>query len=291
MGTKIECVVDHLASLQRNYSIDAIKSSDYSELYTKGLLKNAKTAPYQFQKSMDRLLEKYDKESARNTIIKQEEMFKGQVRELHRVYKNQKKLMAELSNNNSKLHMLNNPSSRVREVGASCIGTDNRSRSFDVGNCSETNHLTSKNWNQLSTQNDSSCHHQLSSFRTALSLQGHGSTSSKSNLGMRKGFDLERLAEEDVSKNKIGTSNSLDPLCHADEESDVELTLSIGFGTTSKKKPKNQNQYSRQEPDSTMFIRSDRGEEYGNPTNNALLNRESLQHPPWLFQSQSLNRT
>ena len=95
-----------------------------------------------------------------------------------------------------------------------------------------------------------------------------------------KGFDLERPAKGEAAISHVQSKE-----LWADEECDVELTLSIGC-SSSKKKPENwlhpepTTSETRQLILSNTGARAERGED-----------RESLQRPPWFFQAMSLNRT
>lgn len=95
-------------------------------------------------------------------------------------------------------------------------------------------------------------------------------------------LDLERPAEDEVSVCRIRPKE-----LWADEECDVDLSLSIGCNSR-KKKAKNwlhsgSASETRQRLLSDTGTRPERGEECSE--------RESLQRPPWLIQAMSLNKT
>jgi hypothetical protein len=120
---------------------------------------------------------------------------------------------------------------------------------------------------------------------------------------MSRGFDLERPAEEDISTGVSAVDeNQAGPSAYAtqkrkmsidgsDEDSEVELTLSIG-GSTSKKISKN---YQTLELDSPASFKSERREDRSTPTIPLSSSRATFdqdrKRPQWLFQSLSINRS
>ncbi|KAF9614692.1 hypothetical protein IFM89_019820 [Coptis chinensis] len=251
-----------------------------------------------------------------------------QVRELHRIYKVQKLLMAEFRNNEPQLHSATILSSQTGRIGGKCIVTDNQTGFWTTATISETNHSPFSSWNHsLSNQTNSGYNfNTLISMRADPHLQEQSSSCSRDTSKMPRGFDLERLAEADISndisviedkaepnslkssKDKMNITSSCDPCFYNDGENKVELTLSIVF-RTNKKNSKNckahsslesgcskPNNYERRELDRSLSIRLDAGDHYSERTNNtgsagAAFDREGLQQPPWLFQALSLNRT
>ncbi|OVA00920.1 hypothetical protein BVC80_9081g85 [Macleaya cordata] len=311
MGTELQHPVDLLTTLKRIKTCESVTNSGCWEIFKNRSVKHKLTSTEtdQLQHSMDRLLEQYDRESVRTTMLKQEEIFKEQVQELHRLYEVQKTLVAELRNNKSRLHSPNNPSPRAP------VNTDNQTRLWSTRTGLETNNSPFSNWNQSTQTYSGHNFHQLLSVRTEPSSQEQSSTScSRDNLRKPKGFDLERPAEDlsrDMevqpgssslrsSKDKMSIKSSNDQHFYTDGDTEVELTLSIGFGSNTKK-PKNcqhistlelsPNHKQTRQMDSSMSIRN-RGDENSTSTAaNASFDRESLQKPPWLLQTLSLNRT
>lgn len=260
----------------------------------------------QNQHYMDRLLEQYDKESVRTTMLKQEEIFKEQVHELHRLYVVQKTLMI----NRSKGHSKNSPSPRTT------VNPDHQPRvwptrtGFETNNCHFTN-----------TNNSGHNFHQLFSARTEpINSQEQSSTScSRDNVKMHKDFDLESPAEEfsrGIGRDQIGSSSitsSKEKLkvgnlngqhLYTEGESEVELSLSIGFGNSTNNKKKKQkncqsispiylhtNHKHNRQMDSSLSIKDLGAEDSTTGSSNATFNQESLQKPPWYFQTLSLNRS
>ncbi|XP_010443418.1 PREDICTED: ras guanine nucleotide exchange factor Q-like [Camelina sativa] len=76
-------------------------------------------------RSMDRFLEKQNAESIRHTMQAQEDTFKQQVRELHRVYNTQKMMMNQLKHRSQYWTVDNNKDQTgSRERTGSCSGID-----------------------------------------------------------------------------------------------------------------------------------------------------------------------
>ncbi|XP_026397729.1 uncharacterized protein LOC113293245 [Papaver somniferum] len=312
MGKEFEYAVGFLASLKRIKTCGAVTNSSSNSMknLNSRLLNHKLASADQNQHYMDRLLEQYDKESARTTMLKQEEIFKEQVHELHRLYVVQKTLMIEFKMNRSRGHSKNSPSPR------STVNPDHQPRvwptrtGFETNNCHFTN-----------TNNSGHNFHQLFSVRTEpINSQEQSSTScSRNNVKMHKDFDLESPAEEfsgDIGRDQIGSSSitsSKEKLkveslkeqdLYTDGEAEVELSLSIGLGNSNnnnKKKQKNcesispiylhTNHKHNGEMDSSLSIRDLGAEDTTSGSSNATFNQESLQKPPWYFQTLSLNRS
>lgn len=217
----------------------------------------------QVQGSMDRLLEQNNRECVRNTMMRQEEIFKQQVYELHRLYRVQKLLMSELRTKEAQLH-----SHATATMPRAVIDAKN------------------KYWSSTSTSDTSHSSYISNRHHTAPQLKSeYNSLHQHSTLAeptRHKGFNLEGPAEQKATVSHVQSKE-----LWADEDCDVDLSLSIGC-SSSKKKPKNR---LHPEPTSgTMQLllsntgsRQERGEECSE--------RESLQRPPWLFQAMSLNKT
>ncbi|KAF8392875.1 hypothetical protein HHK36_021114 [Tetracentron sinense] len=306
MGTELQYAVHLLATLPKN-NCDAINTSDAREFFKNRLLKeNTQRIGFdKLQDSMDRFLEEYNRESLRKTMLTHEEIFKDQVRELHRLYKVQKMMMAELRNKETKLHPFAHPSPRTMEVLPKSTDIDSRTGFWSPRIGSETDHSP-----YPTTQTSSGYNFHIHGIKADPRLQERSISYCGDNLRMPRGFDLEQPAEEDIltdvsaiedqvgpSKNKIHVNNTYPPKFYTDGESEIELTLSIGC-SIGKKKPNSHQPHSslelRQLGPSTS-IRSGRGEECSDPTNtmsteSATFDQER-QHPPWLFQALSLNRT
>lgn len=75
-------------------------------------------------RSMDRFLEKQNAESIRHTMQAQEDIFKQQVRELHRVYNTQKMMMTQLKHRSQYWTVNNKDQPGSRERTGSCSGID-----------------------------------------------------------------------------------------------------------------------------------------------------------------------
>ncbi|XP_065850989.1 uncharacterized protein [Euphorbia lathyris] len=206
MGTKIEYAINLLASEQKSSNF-SVHSKDESDYYSQSQGLN-----HSFQiTGLHKMPEKPNIDFIRNTMQIHEDIFKQQVRELHRVYSVQKMLMEELEKNK-------------------------------------------KHWNYRKI-NNMNMDNELSSRERSGSCSGVG-----------RGFDLERVAAEDVS-----TGVSINEGDNAHDEDQIELTLSLGGSRSSKKqKLKNEElQESSRAPNSNS-----------SPAN---IDKER-KHPHWLFQ-------
>ncbi|KAL5699161.1 hypothetical protein ACHQM5_030101 [Ranunculus cassubicifolius] len=305
MGMMLKHAVDPLAILTPNFNIYGVNNSDFS--VKNNILKNTLTGD-----SMDRRLEQFNRESVRMTILKHDEIFKEQVKELHRVYRVQKKLMAELRNNASNIHApANQIEQRTTKFGNRCIDREDLAEFWNGASTSETNQAPFTSWNHSSTNKANMGYnfHPLFSTRDVPHLQEQSGSCSRDASKTHKGFDLEQPVEEISTNIKDYADSSSDPGINKDGECEVELTLSIGFGT-SKKKSNNRKTFENRELGCSssnnlerrhfvpsLLVRTDRGEECSNLINStgsdtATCDRDELQRPPpWIFQALSLDRT
>lgn len=309
MTTVLKHAVDLLASLQPSYQVYGANNSAFCDIVKKQSLKNTLTGDY-----MDRGLEHFNRESVRMTIMKQEETFKEQVMELHRLYKVQRKLMAELRNNAPQLHSPINSSSQVGRIGSRCIDTNSRTGFWTTPSTSESGQTAFDCWNNNSSTNQPNPgynFHTLFSIRSDSNQQEQSSSCSRETPKIPKVIDLPQVVEEfstDISATeeqaKMSVNSTSDPCFYNDGDSEVELTLSVGFGT-GKKKSKHRkshgnlelgcsssNYHERRMSDPCLSVRSECSEAT-NTTGSvtAPCDRDGLQQPPWLFQSLSLHRT
>ncbi|XP_042479046.1 uncharacterized protein LOC122059992 [Macadamia integrifolia] len=306
MGTELQYTVNPLASIPKSSNQNAVKTKDSWEFFQKRLFKdNIQEAGFEkFQDSMDRLFEEFNRESVKKTMLMHEEIFKEQVRELHRLYKVQKMLMAELRNKEPKLHQRH----QATLVGPDFTEMDNQTGFWSPGTSSQNNHSSFGYWQHKTTRSSDHILHQHHCVRDTPSSQEPNGSFSGNALRTLRGFDLERPAEEDLStdaasaiedeagpsflrpsKDKMSINSSHDPRFYPNEESDVELTLSIGCGSSSRKSRSHPTHISLDVP-----IRSDQEQDCSDQTKStapSTFNRESLQQQPWLFQYLSLNRT
>ncbi|KAI3968777.1 hypothetical protein MKX01_028927 [Papaver californicum] len=202
------------------------------EILNKRLLNQRLVSADQNQYFMDRLLEQYDKESVRTTMLKQEEIFKEQVHELHRLYLVQNTLMIEFKMNKSRGHSKNSPNPRTT-----------------TNNCSFNN-----------TNNSGDNFYQLFSVRTEPinSPEQSGTSCSRDNIKMHKDFDLESPMKEfsrDIGRDQICSSSTTsskgkmkikslnEQHLYTEGEDEVGLSLNIGFGNSNDNKKKNQKNY------------------------------------------------
>ncbi|XP_010248002.1 PREDICTED: uncharacterized protein LOC104590926 [Nelumbo nucifera] len=320
MRMELQYAVNLLSRLQTNRNYNALNTAGSPEFYKRSLLKeNIQIGLDRFQDSMYKMLELYNRESMKETMLRHEETFKEQVRELHRLYNVQKMLMSELRNKEQKLNQQTNSTNQViRRIGPDFSVSDNSTGFWSPGTGSQPNYPFGI-WNQPSTPTKSS-------FYGTIADPGSQDRCSSSGDAFRipRGFDLERPAKEDISaktsviedhsgpilqrpsKDKMIIDGSHDPQIYADTESNLELTLTTGCGSRTRKPQKHHEHSSLKllgcrERDETrqltfsMMFRSDQQEEFCDTNtitraSTATFDRESLQQPQWFFQALSFNR-
>ncbi|XP_027332794.1 uncharacterized protein LOC113847736 [Abrus precatorius] len=214
MGTKIEYSINLLATLvdSNNLSVGGVHVWEHYQS------NHQRTGIYKLRDPMDRMLDRNNKESIKKTMQKHEDIFKHQVRELHRVYSVQKMLMDELKNE-IRPHKFWNP---INDIDVS------------YPHSTEQQHQTT----QISYGSD----FHVKNLREDLGSRERSGSFSGDIIKMQRGFDLERPAEGDTftvargfyegeagpssrtafQSCKISTSGGFD------EEMEVDLTLSIG---------------------------------------------------------------
>lgn len=232
-----------------------------------------------------------------------------QVHDLHRLYRVQKMLMAEMRSKEEK--------HQASTVVTSRGFTDTRTRFWGSTSTSETSHSSHvSNTLQYSTKHLNSEYNSLHHYNMrAVPSSREISICSEDPLRAPKGFDLEQPAQEYTStevghtqdqitslgkhlKEKMNTESSN---LWTDDESDVELTLSIGCGIGKKRSKhwlslNNEKGYSKPAPSDirplllSTPVRPQRTEECSEHSTSSF-DRESLQRPPWLLQALSLNKT
>nr|AFK38690.1 unknown [Lotus japonicus] len=172
MGTKIEYSINPLAySVDcKNFTVDGVDVWEHN--LKKELAYNNNQCSIgmdKLQVSMDKMLDRNNIESIKKTMQMHEEIFKHQVRELHRVYSVQKMLMGELKQHKFWTSMnnigTNNPYvvKQQQQTTQISYGTD-----FHVGSLREDLHVK----------------------------EGSGSCSGERNIKRQRDFDLERPAAE-----------------------------------------------------------------------------------------------
>ncbi|XP_052888041.1 uncharacterized protein LOC108469109 [Gossypium arboreum] len=268
MGTKLKCAINPLATSQNSSKLSFTVHFVDDYFRTRVVKENCQ---------MERALEKQHMESIRKTMQMHENIFKHQVRELHRLYSVQKMLMDELK----------------------------RKTSSDVNQ----QHLRA----QTTCVNNS---HVQAEPSTRERSGSPGDT-----MKIVRGFDLERPAGEDISvdasavvEDQAGPSSLMHSrISHmsiqGSDDSEVELTLSIGGSSSSKRMAENSKPHTQElgslnshsihmgnkELDSSASFKSERGEDCSGP--NILMSASSAtfdqerKRPHWLFQGLNINRT
>ncbi|XP_068653340.1 uncharacterized protein [Aristolochia californica] len=289
MGTKLHQAVNLLPTLanKKVEAVDIGRDLTHSWACSREGFPKEKigTGYHQLEDSMDRLLEQYNRESLRKTMLKQEETFRDQVHELHRLYRVQKVLMSELRSKELKLSGQSSPRHGTLHGGPDYRDLDIRSAFWSTSTSPQASS------SPFSNTHHSYNFHQRHNVSVDPSSQEPSSTSQDTSRA-RRGFDLERPADQDNSacpsavedrnivfgrnlKDTVSCEELHDPPFCPEEESDIELTLSIGCGRSKNKSDEKKKQ------NSSTAVRSDRVEE----------DQESLKRPHWLFRTLSLNRT
>ncbi|CAK9182376.1 unnamed protein product [Ilex paraguariensis] len=270
MGTKFLFLIDQLAtSGNHHFWASHLDVWDYlRDIVLENSLRRPRPGLERFQNLMERMLEPHTIESLKRTMLMHEEIFKHQVRELHRLYSVQRMLMDELKN-----------AMKPTRIWVGITG-------------SSINH--SHFVNQTQPVESHGCDPHLSVRDDQRSRKRSGSCSGDA-LRMTKGFVLERPVEDDISggisaieDGQAGPScqrpreNSKTHVDGDEEESEVELTLSIGRPTSKNNRSKvhqqhcslqlgdsqsNHNEF--MELDSFASIKPDRGEEHNDLNNGA----------------------
>ncbi|KAJ4830501.1 hypothetical protein Tsubulata_012823 [Turnera subulata] len=292
MGTKLDYAINLLATSQNSSSISVQYLDEQPYLQARELNRNHQiTRSGKISSLMDRTMmpDKNNPDFIRKTMQMHEDIFKHQVRELHRLYSVQKMLMEELKKEIKQTKQYWNPMTNTN-----CAQIIN-------GPNPTTTHAASR----FSLQN-----FQALAGDDPSPKERSGSCSGETARTTPRGFDLEMPAEEDISTrvstmddiNQAGPSSFLPHKGNklmrdeSDEDSEVELTLSIGGGssstTTGKKKSKNSHSL---ELDSLPSFKSERAEDCSTPTtplssSSATFDQER-KRPHWLFQGLSINRT
>ncbi|XP_019239351.1 PREDICTED: uncharacterized protein LOC109219363 isoform X2 [Nicotiana attenuata] len=225
---------------------------------------------------MERIAELKSIESIKRTMLMHENIFKQQVKELHRLYNLQRKLMLELKNEMSKIE-----DPRLL-LDKSMINTTSQNLST---------------WQQQPTREIGFNSVHLYGLTDDQQGERSGSCSGENSriLMPVRGFNLELPSDhqEGTSTSTICASYDHAKMRNIDEEADVELTLSIG-PSNNKKRLKSHTHKEKKIKFSTS-AKLERGEECadGSParsSSSATFKQESASQAYWFFQDLSLNR-
>lgn len=218
MGTKIEYSINLLASSveSNNFTVDGVDV--WKHYQNKGVTNNNfSIGVNKLQDPMDRMLDRNNVESIKRTMQMHEDIFKHQVRELHRVYSVQKMLMDDLRKE-----------TKQKKFWSPMNGIDISHSHFlqQQQHQHQTTTLISygPDFNVQSLREDLLC-----------SKERSGSCSGET-IKRQRGFDLERPAERDIFGEGEGGPSSYTALerCKisnddgSDQDMEVDLTLSIG---------------------------------------------------------------
>ncbi|KAI3907057.1 hypothetical protein MKX01_027958 [Papaver californicum] len=234
---------------------------------------------------MDKLLKQCDRESVRTTMLKQEEIFKEHVHELHRLYVVQKMLMIEFKMNKSRGHSKNSPNPRTP------VNPDHQPRVWDTRTVFETNNCSFTN-----TNNSGHNFHQLFSVRTEPinSPEQSGTSCSRYNVKMHKDFDLESPAKEfsrDIGRDQICSSSTTSSkgkmkVKSLNEQHFIgDLGIQLIIIRRSKRIINQFHRYLHTSHKHNMKMDSS----FTSGNTNATFSQETLEKPPWYFRTLDYN--
>lgn len=247
MGTKIEHSTNPLAVAveTNNFSISGVDVWEYYQKKRLIGINNKLKDPI----PMDRILDRTNMESIKKTMQMQEDIFKHQVRELHRAYSLQKMMMEELKKE-----------SRQKNIWTAMN---------DLEISLPPHHLSDQQQHQKRTQTSYGPDLQVQSLKDEhCSRERSGSCSGGDTIKMpQRGFDLARPAEEEDEGEAGPNSYTAFQGCAIrnegdDEDMEVDLTLSIGGSTSSQGKKKKEKPHLLY---SSASFKSDRGGECSDP--------------------------
>ncbi|KAK7329253.1 hypothetical protein VNO77_23406 [Canavalia gladiata] len=289
MGTKIEYSINLLAS-----SVDSNKftvgSVDVWEHYqNKGVTNNNYSIGVnKLQDPMDRMLDRNNIESIKKTMQMHEDIFKHQVKELHRVYSVQKMMMDDL-----------------RKETKNKFWTP--MNGIDISHP----HFLQQQQHQQTTLISYGPGFHAQNLREDLCSKERSGSCSGENIKRQRGFDLERPAERDIfggcEEGEAGPSSyTAFQSCKIsndgfDEGMEVDLTLSIGGSQVKKNNKKSYllplgcsdspNRKTR-ELNSSVSFQSDRVGDCSDPTtpmsSSSVTFDQERKGPHWLSQGLKL---
>ncbi|XP_014492812.1 uncharacterized protein LOC106755209 [Vigna radiata var. radiata] len=220
MGTKIEYSRNLLASSvdSNNFIVGGVDVWEHYQ--NKGVTNNHFSLGInKLQDPMDRVLDRNNIESIKRTMQMHEDIFKQQVRELHRVYSVQKMLMDDLRKE-----------TKQKKFWTPMNGID----------MSHSHFLQQQQKQQQTTAAVISygADFRVQSLREELCSKERSGSCSGESMKRQRGFDLQRPAERDIfggcEENEAGPSSyTALERCKisskgCDEDMEVDLTLSIG---------------------------------------------------------------
>ncbi|KAM1833188.1 hypothetical protein ACFX13_023036 [Malus domestica] len=292
MGTKIEYMINILGSSQNSSSLTVHRVDDWDYFQKTGLKEKYQKARVEdaLWNLTDKMLDKHSMDIIKKTMQMHEDTFKYQIRELHRLYSVQKMLMEELK----------------KEI------KQNRLWGPITSSADHINQSQLINWQHSITQTSSGYNFHLQRLRDDPNSRERSGSCSGDIQRVSRGFDLEWPAGEDIST-RFSTIDQLQagPSSHmslksesisaasCDEDSEVELSLSIGSNKNGKRSKPYQPQLGcseliekAKELDTPASFKSDRGEDCSYPTtlmssSSATCDQER-KRPHWLFHGLKL---
>ncbi|CAD5171808.1 unnamed protein product [Musa acuminata subsp. malaccensis] len=190
---------------------------------------------------MEEFLEHYNRDYVRNTMMKHQEIFRHQINELHRLYRVQKMIMAELGSSKFELQSHSNATSRKPN-------SDTSTADWISLSTSETCHASCvSDAHQFTDHINSDCRYMLPSGNWSGRSAKELMTRYEDPRRVSKGLDLEQPAEEFtfteawtiqdqalMFKKQLKDNSSKLKCPHnswLDDESEIQLTLGIACGT------------------------------------------------------------
>ncbi|KAK7354714.1 hypothetical protein VNO80_20182 [Phaseolus coccineus] len=218
MGTKIEYSINLLASSvdSNNFIVGGVDVWEHYQ--NKGVTNNHFSLGInKLQDPMDRMLDRNNIESIKKTMQMHEDIFKQQVRELHRVYSVQKMLMDD-----------QRKETKQKKFWTPMNGID----------MSHSHFLQQQQQQTATTLISYGPDFHVQSLKEVTCSKERSGSCSGETMKRQRGFDLQRSAERDIfgrcEENEAGPSSyTALERCKissngSDEDMEVDLTLSIG---------------------------------------------------------------
>ncbi|KAK7413022.1 hypothetical protein VNO78_04851 [Psophocarpus tetragonolobus] len=295
MGTKIEYSINLLASSvdSNNFTMGGVDVWEHYQ--NKGVTNNHfSIGVNKLQDPMDRMLDRNNIESIKKTMQMHEEIFKHQVRELHRVYSVQKMLMDDLRKE-IKQKKFWTPMNGINISHPHFIQQQQQTTTTLISSYGPDFHVQSLREDLCSKERSGSC--------------------SGETIKRQRGFDLERPAERDIfcgfDEHKAGPSSytalercKISSSDGYDEDMEVDLTLNIGGSQVNNKKNSSKKPYllplgcsdspngKTRELNSSVSFQSDRVGDCSDPTtpmsSSSVTFDQERKGPHWLSQGLKL---
>ncbi|XP_031480238.1 uncharacterized protein LOC116250617 [Nymphaea colorata] len=255
MGTEVQYLVNVSVDLSNSNSdvgkLRPGRADTWLSLNRRTLSIEGKSGFREIQGTMDKLHDWFNRDSVKRTMLKHEEIFKEQVCELHRLYRVQKSLMAELRNNEAKVQSHTHSLTRGKpKAQYGYMNPDHKAEFWNSAASSNTSNHQCENWHTVRGTRPKNKGQWLQVGD--LSSQ-EASCCSRDTSRSQRSFDLECPAEESAADENTSAVEEtgpfqrplIDKLCISypqnwpncsEQDTNVELTLSTGGSRDVEKK-------------------------------------------------------